>query len=492
MIKLKLAAIIVGNDPASELYVGIKEKKCKEVGISFDLIRFKENVPEGKIIQKIKELNNNENLTGILIQLPLPQSFNTNKILNTILLEKDVDCLTKVNREIVEKGDETLACCTPKGIIRLLDKNKISLKDKKVVLIGYGYLVGKPLASMLRNRNIEFKVCDSKTEKLEDETRKADILITATGVPHLIKAIHVKEGVVVVDSGNAKLNDKVVGDVDFDEVKNKCSYITPVPGGVGPMTIAILMEDILSAHYLQKKKSKPKFKRFNDLRPKDITFDFHIHTDYTDGHSTPEEMVNKAIQLKLKAIAFTEHVNKTSYWFNEFSDRINLLKKNENIKIFLGIETKANDFNGNLDATEEMIKKSDIVMGVVHRYPNGKDGLIPLEEIKSLGQKKSAEIEFKLAMGLLENNKNIDVFGHPFGVYSKFFKQLPQKYMRKLMEKAAEKNIAIEINTKYLLEKDKFFFLLKEINPLISIGSDAHHIDEIAKDFDIIKEEIKK
>lgn len=490
-LKLKLSAIIVGNDPSSELYVKIKKKKCKEVGISFDLIRFKENIPESKIIQKIKELNNNENVIGILVQLPLPQGFNTNKILNTILLEKDVDCLTKVNREIVEKGDETLACCTPKAIIRLLDENKISLKDKKVVLVGYGYLVGKPLASMLRNRNIEFKVCDSKTKKLEDETRKADILITATGVTHLIKAIHVKEGAVVVDSGNAKLNDKIVGDVDFDEVKNKCSYITPVPGGVGPMTIAILMEDILSAHYLQKKKSKPNFKRFNDLKQEDINFDFHIHTNYTDGLSSPEEMVNRAIQLKLNAIAFTEHVNKTSDWFKEFSDRINSLKKNKNIKIFLGIEAKANDFKGTIDATQDMITNSDIVMGVVHRYPDGKGDLIPLEEIKNIGQEKSAEIEFNLTMGLLEN-KNIHILGHPFGVYSKFFTKLPEDYMKKLMTKALEKNIAIEINTKYLLENKKFFRLLREINPYVSIGSDAHDKEDIAIDFDIIKEEIKK
>ena len=237
---------------------------------------------------------------------------------------------------------------------------------------------------------------------------------------------------------------------------------------------------------------KPEFKRFNDLRPEDINFDFHVHTNFTDSHSTPEEIVDKAIILKLKAIAFTEHVNKTSDWFNEFSERIKLLKRNNNLKIFLGIEAKANDFNGNLDATEEMIKKSDIVMGVVHRYPDGKGGLIPIEEIKDLGKEKSAEIEFNLAMGILDNNKDVNVLGHPFGVYSKFFTKLPEDYMRKLMEKAVEKNIAIEINTKYLLENGKFFRLLREINPYVSIGSDAHHIDEIAKDFDIIKEEIKK
>ena len=237
---------------------------------------------------------------------------------------------------------------------------------------------------------------------------------------------------------------------------------------------------------------KPKFKRFNDLRPEDINFDFHIHTNYTDGHSTPEEMVVKAIQLKLNAIAFTEHVTKTSSWFNEFSERINSLKKNKNIKVFLGIEAKANDFKGEIDAAKDMIKKADLIVGIVHRYPDGKGGLIPIEEIKELGKEKSAEIEFNLAMGILENNKDVNVLGHPFGVYSKFFTQIPQDYMRKLMEKAVEKNIAIEINTKYLLENKKFFKLLKEINPHVSIGSDAHYKEEIAKDFDIIKKEIKK
>ncbi len=236
---------------------------------------------------------------------------------------------------------------------------------------------------------------------------------------------------------------------------------------------------------------KPEFKRFNDLKQEDINLDFHIHTNYTDGHSTPEEMVNKAIQLKLNAIAFTEHVNKTSEWFDEFSERINSLKKNKNIEVFLGIEAKALDFSGSLDATEEMIKKSDLVVGVVHRYPDGNGGLIPIQDVKEIGMEKTAETEFRLAMGILDNG-NVDVLGHPFGVYSKFFTQLPEDYMRKLMKKAVEKNIAIEVNTKYLLENKKFFRLLGEINPCVSIGSDAHHIDEIAKDFDIIKEEIKK
>ena len=239
---------------------------------------------------------------------------------------------------------------------------------------------------------------------------------------------------------------------------------------------------------------RPKFKRFNNLKPEDINFDFHIHTNQTDGLSSPEEIVEKAISLKLKAIAFTEHVNKNSGWFDNFKKRIDALKKNKNIRIFLGIEAKANDFNGRLDATPDMVTKSDIVIGVVHRYPDGKGGLIPLNKIKNLGQDKAAETEFRLALGLLEN-KNIDILGHPFGVYSKFFKKFQQSYIEKLISESLICNTAIEINTYYvsllgLLERKKFFALLKKINPYISIGSNAHHRDEIAYNFNILKKEI--
>lgn len=235
---------------------------------------------------------------------------------------------------------------------------------------------------------------------------------------------------------------------------------------------------------------KPKFKRFNDLRPEDINFDFHIHTNQTDGTSTPEEIIEKGIDLKLKAIAFTEHVNKNSDWFYGFRKRIDALKKNKNIKIFFGIEAKALDFNGTLDATSDMINKSDIVIGVVHRYPDGKGNLIPLNRIKNLGQDKASKTEFRIASGLLEN-KNIDVLGHPFGVYSKFFNKLPEDYFRRLIANSLKKRIAIEINTKYILERNLFFKLLREGNPYVSIGSNAHNKEEVGRDFNIMKKEIK-
>jgi len=201
--------------------------------------------------------------------------------------------------------------------------------------------------------------------------------------------------------------------------------------------------------------------------------------------------VTKAIRLKLKSIAFTEHVNKNTDWFDDFKKRIDALKNNKHIKIFLGIEVGTVDFNGTLNATQEIIRKSDIVLGVVHRYPNGRGGLIALNETKNLGQDKAAEVEFKLALALI-NNKNVDVLGHPFGVYSKFFNKFPEEYMKELLIESLKKGKSVEINTKYIFKKDRFFRLLKEINPYVSIGSDAHSREEIARSFDIIRKMVKK
>lgn len=234
---------------------------------------------------------------------------------------------------------------------------------------------------------------------------------------------------------------------------------------------------------------KPIFKKFNDLKVKDINFDFQIHTNQTDGISTPEEIIKKAIELKLKAIAFTEHVNKNSDWFDDFAVKINVLKNNKKINIFLGIETKALDFNGAIDATRSMITRSDIVLGVVHRYPDGKGGCMSFNQIKALGQDKAAKIEFDLAIGLLKN-KSVDVLGHPFGVYSKFYSELPINHMKQLLIESIKQGKAVEINTKYLLDIKIFFKLLQKINPIVSIGSDAHNKDELARRFDIIRQNI--
>jgi len=186
----------------------------------------------------------------------LPPNFNTDNVLNNVLPEKDVDGLTRTSMKNLADGDEGLVCPTSKGIIRLLERNKISLKNKKIVLVGYGRLVGKPLALMLKNRKLRFTVCDENTQDLKPLTKRADILITATGFPYLIKKDYVKRGVVIIDAGITKLGDKIVGDVDFDKVKEKASYITPVPGGVGPMTVVMLIENVIHAYELLKKTKK--------------------------------------------------------------------------------------------------------------------------------------------------------------------------------------------------------------------------------------------
>lgn|GEM_PF-25476 len=238
-IKAKLAVILVGNDPASEIYVKKKEKTCEKIGIGIELIRFKDNVSEKEIIARVSELNKENDVSGIVIQLPLPKHVDTDNVINAVKIEKDVDGLRKDN--------DILECCTPKGILRLLKEYNIDLKDKKIVVIGHGRLVGKPLSLMLKKRGLKFKVCTIKTKDLKKETLEADILISATGVPHLITGEHVKQGVVIVDVGIAKKNERIVGDVDFQSVKSKASYITPVPNGVGPMTIAMLIENIIDA-----------------------------------------------------------------------------------------------------------------------------------------------------------------------------------------------------------------------------------------------------
>jgi len=250
--KIKISVILAGNNPASETYVRIKEKRCREAGIGFELIRYNEDVSQEEIIDKISRLNKDKEINGILVQLPLPAHLKPDEIVNKIIPEKDVDGLTTANREKLNNGDERIVCCAPKGIVRMLERKDIELDNKRIVIVGHGFLVGKPLEAMLKNRNLNFEICDIFTKDLKERTRKADILITATGSPHLIKEDFVKEGVIIIDAGTAKLGDKIVGDVDFDDVSKKASLITPVPGGVGPMTVAMLVENIVESYKMQK------------------------------------------------------------------------------------------------------------------------------------------------------------------------------------------------------------------------------------------------
>jgi methylenetetrahydrofolate dehydrogenase (NADP+)/methenyltetrahydrofolate cyclohydrolase len=234
---IRLAVILVGNNPASLNFIKQKQKTAKKIGIQFKLYRLKENIVEQLLARKVNEIAKNKNNTGIVIQLPLPRHINEQKILNILPYEKDVDALS-VDNPIVEPP-------TASGIMRILEEYNIKTERKNVVIVGKGKLVGKPLAIMMAKISANLIICDRKTENLASKTRKADILVSAAGQPHLIKENMVKEGTVIVDAGFSKINNKIVGDVDFEEVKKKASYITPVPGGVGPMTIAMLMNNLI-------------------------------------------------------------------------------------------------------------------------------------------------------------------------------------------------------------------------------------------------------
>ncbi|CEG11417.1 Bifunctional protein FolD (Includes: Methylenetetrahydrofolate dehydrogenase; Methenyltetrahydrofolate cyclohydrolase) [groundwater metagenome] len=252
-IRPSLATIIIGNNPASEIYVNLKHKACEECGINSLTKRFPETITEKELLDKIYELNNNKDINGILVQMPLPMHINPAKIMSAILPFKDVDGFNPVNSGKITNNDETLAPCTPKGVIYMLEKYNIKIEGSEVVIINHSAVVGKPLALMFLNRNATVTLCHVFTKNLKEHTLKADILISAVGKPNLITEYMVKEGAIVIDVGISRSNNKVVGDVDFENVKNKASFITPVPGGAGPMTIAMLLKNTVNACKMQMK-----------------------------------------------------------------------------------------------------------------------------------------------------------------------------------------------------------------------------------------------
>lgn len=251
-IKPSLVVIQVGNNEASSIYVRNKEKAAKKVGIEFRHIKFEENVDERTIIAEIEKLNKDESINGIIVQLPLPKHLDSKKIINHVNPIKDVDGLTTINFGKLFNDEECLTSCTPSGIITLLDAYNVQLEGQKAVIVGRSTLVGKPLLHMLLKRNATVTICHSKTTNLERITKSADILIVAVGKKHLIKKEMVKENCIIIDVGINKVNGKLYGDVDTDDVLDKVSLITPVPGGVGPMTIAILLTNTLKSYLMNK------------------------------------------------------------------------------------------------------------------------------------------------------------------------------------------------------------------------------------------------
>lgn len=233
-----LAVIFVGNNPASKLYVKIKEKKAEEIGIKTIVTKLSNKIKTNELNKIIKKFNNDKSIHGILVQLPLPKHVNTDKILSTINPKKDVDALNPKNKKILPP--------TPSAIIDILRYYKIEITNKNIVIIGYGKLVGKPLSKIIKkNKNNKLYILTSKTKNIKKYSKEADILICATGHPNLISSNDIKKGVVIIDAGVKKIKDKVQGDVNYKKVFNKCSYITPPTGGVGPVTVAKLLENVV-------------------------------------------------------------------------------------------------------------------------------------------------------------------------------------------------------------------------------------------------------
>ena len=243
-----LAVVLVGNDPASAVYVRNKHKGCLEVGITSYQIEMPEETSEDELLAKIDELNSNPKVNGILVQLPLPKHINEDKVINRISPKKDVDAFHPENVGRIVIGNYDFLPCTPAGIVELLKHYNVEIQGKSCCVVGRSNIVGKPMALLLTERNGTVTLCHSKTQNLADITKNSDILVVAIGKPEFLTADMVKDGAVVIDVGINRLSDgRLVGDVKFDEVEKKASMITPVPGGVGPMTITMLLRNTLTA-----------------------------------------------------------------------------------------------------------------------------------------------------------------------------------------------------------------------------------------------------
>jgi len=243
-----LATLLVGDDPVSQVYVGTKEKACREVGMQSFGYRLPGTASAGEVRAVIQELNARAEVYGILVQLPLPAHLEKEKLIEAIAPEKDVDALHPWNQGKLLLGEEGLRPCTPLGVMRLLEESRVPLTGKKAVVVGRSMLVGKPVALMLLESNATVTCCHSHTKRLADEIRAADVVIAAVGHPEVIKGAWIKEGAVVIDVGISRLPDgSLRGDVEFTSAKERAAFITPVPGGVGPMTVAMLLSNTLKA-----------------------------------------------------------------------------------------------------------------------------------------------------------------------------------------------------------------------------------------------------
>lgn len=243
-----LAVVLVGDDPASRSYVKAKERACKKAMIKSTVIIKDESISEDELLQIIEDLNEDSTIDGILVQLPLPKQINEDTVIDAIQLEKDVDGFHPLNLAYMHLGREAIYPATPKGIMTMIHSANIDVKGKKALVIGRSNIVGKPVAMLLLKEHATVTIAHSRTKNLKEECLAADVIIAAVGRPNMVTADMVKQGAIVIDVGVNRVDGKLVGDVDFEQVKEKASYITPVPGGVGPMTITSLLENTLECY----------------------------------------------------------------------------------------------------------------------------------------------------------------------------------------------------------------------------------------------------
>lgn len=244
-----LAIILVGENPESLNYIKYKQKACLNVGMKINLITLPENIDENILIDEINKLNNNDLIHGIIIQLPLPRNLNENNVLSNVSQNKDVDGFHEINAGnlFLNRDNKRFIPCTPLGCIELIDHYKIDMEGLNITIIGCSNLVGLPLSVLLLQRNATITLCNKYTQNIKEHTLNSDLIISCCGVPHLVKRDWIKQDVIIIDVGTTMVDGKVIGDVDFENVKDMCSYITPVPGGVGPMTITSLLKQTIEA-----------------------------------------------------------------------------------------------------------------------------------------------------------------------------------------------------------------------------------------------------
>lgn len=251
-IKPSLVVMQIGDDPASGVYIEQKRKMAEKIGYEFDHVKYEETITEEEILEKIQELNDKTSVNAILVQMPIHKKYDSIKIQNAIIPSKDVDGLTFYNIGALTSGKSYAVPCTALGVIEILKHHDIDVSGKNVVIIGRSNLVGRPLSVLLTNLDATVTLCHSRTKNLEEITRNAEILIVAIGKAKFVTSDMVSSGAVVIDVGINRVNNKLCGDVDFENIKDKCAYITPVPGGVGPMTIAMLAENVYNLYLVQK------------------------------------------------------------------------------------------------------------------------------------------------------------------------------------------------------------------------------------------------